>query len=87
MGLVLSAFSSYNGAAVAAPYIRAQHQADGASAAAQDALIYGGKEKPSEENSDKRSSLVLIKLKWSCATRLHMGIVEVNMEDGSLRYF
>lgn len=64
MGLELSAYSSYNVAAVTAPYIRAQHQADGASAAAQDGFIHCGKGKQLEENSDKRSSLVvLIRLK------------------------
>lgn len=87
MGLVLSAYSSCNGAAVTVPYIRAQHQADGASAAAQHALIYCSKGKQLEENSDKRSSLVvLIRLKWGCRTRSHSGFVKVNMEDLSLKY-
>lgn len=88
MGLARSAYSSYDGAAVTAPYIRAQRQADRASAAAQDALIYRGKEKQFGENSDKRSSLaVLIRLKWSSGTRPHRGCVEVNMKDLSLKYF
>lgn len=71
-----------------APYIRGQHRADGAPAAAQNGLIYRGKEYQLEENSDKRSSLVvLIRQEWSCRTRSHRGFVEVNMEDLILDYF
>lgn len=71
-----------------APYIRGQHRADGAPAAAQNGLIHCGKEYQLEENSDKRSPLVvLIRQAWSCRTRSHRGFLEVNMEDIILDYF